>query len=415
MSPAPGYAGRSPTVSVVIPALDEAGNIALVLENLPPMVGEVIVVDGGSGDDTVAVARHAYPGVQVVRQTRSGKGNALACGFAMCQGDIVVTLNGDGSTDPGEIPRFVDALLAGAEAAHGSRFRIGGADLAASRLERFADGLLSRMVNNAFGTRFTDVGSSYNAFWRTRLEALGLPGPDVSGRRGTRPVWGDGTEIESLVTIRMAAEGMRVMEVATTRYPRLHGTRRRRRLSRAVHGVRVLLRERRRRDRLAAHPSSPARHDAASRGTTSSVHLPYNRRAEALRPAAPHPAPYVVGERATGRHAVRDDTAPARPYPGPRPDWADSVDRRSVHRSGAQESGAQESGAQESGAHRADSGVRHSALYDTGVRRTGRYDTGVHRTDIYDTGAAEPAREVGGGRRRLDAKDRRVPGESSTR
>jgi hypothetical protein len=362
MPPAQSRAGRLPTVSVVIPALDEAGNIALVLEGLPPLVDEVIVVDGGSADDTVAVARQARPGVQVVRQNRFGKGNALACGFALCRGDIVVTLNGDGSTDPGEIPRFVDALLAGAEVAHGSRFRTGGGDVAGTALSRFGDRLLSRMVNRFFGTRFTDVGSGYNAFWRAPLDALGLPAAEPPGRRGSRPVWGEGAEIEPLVNIR--------------------------------------------------RPSAPAKHDAST--AAAPARAPHSRRADTLRPAAPQP--YVVGERATGRHAIRNEATPRRPYPGPRPDWADSVDRRSVRRSGVYSSDAHDADPATSGVRIFDPGVRHSGLYDTGVRRTGVYDAGVHRMDVYETGAQEPAREVGGGRRRLDAKDRRaVPGERGTR
>ena len=371
MPPAPGRAGRLPTVSVVIPARDEAGRLGRVLEGLPPLVGEVIVVDGGSADDTVAVARQARPGARVVRQNRVGKGNALACGIALCHGDIVVTLNGDGSTDPGEIPRFVDALMAGADVAHGSRFRAGGDDQTGTRLGRFGNRLLARLVNRVFGTRFTDVGSGYHAIWRECVPRLGLPGPEPVGRRGVRPVWGEGAEIEPLLTIRMAAEGLRIMEVATVRYPRGHARRRRRGAARALRALRVLIRERRR-----------------------------------LRAAGPRPEPAdrPVGERTTGRHAVPDPPAARRPYPGPRPDWADTVDRRSVRRGGVH-----------AGGDHSDSGVRRSGLYDTGVHRTGVYDTGVHRTDIYDTGTDEVPREVGGGRRRLDAKDRRVPGESSTR
>src|SRR5690349_13471343 len=136
MSPSPRDPRVSPTVSVVIPALNEADNLPLVLEGLPP-VDEVVIVDGGSADDTVTIAREIRPDAVVVRQTRTGKGNALACGFAASTGDVVVTLNADGSTDPGEIPRYIDALVSGAEVAHGSRFRDGGDDLGGRRLDRF--------------------------------------------------------------------------------------------------------------------------------------------------------------------------------------------------------------------------------------------------------------------------------------
>ena len=79
-------------------------------------------MDGHSKDDTVAVARGLRPDVRVVIQTHRGKGNALACGFAMCTGDIIVMLDADGSTDPREIPAFVSALIDGADFAKGSRY-----------------------------------------------------------------------------------------------------------------------------------------------------------------------------------------------------------------------------------------------------------------------------------------------------
>ncbi|AGL19715.1 family 2 glycosyl transferase [Actinoplanes sp. N902-109] len=232
----------SPTVTVVIPARNEEHNLPLVLENLPP-VDEVIVVDGRSDDDTVAVAREVRPDVTVVRQTRTGKGNALACGFAAATGDIVVTLNADGSADPGEIPRFVDALLSGAEAAHGSRFRHGGDHRDAAPAERIGHLALSRVVNLLFRTRFTDLSCGYNAYWRELLPVLDLPAPVIPGLRRGRPAWGDGPEVETLITVRMATRGLRVVEVATVGYPRIHGHRPRRTLAGAARVLRTVITE----------------------------------------------------------------------------------------------------------------------------------------------------------------------------
>ena len=114
-------AASEPLVSIIIPALNEARNLPHVMARLPE-VDEVILVDGGSTDDTVDVARRLMPGIRVVRQNRRGKGNALACGFAAATGDIMVMIDADGSTDPGEIPSFIAALRAGADFAKGSRF-----------------------------------------------------------------------------------------------------------------------------------------------------------------------------------------------------------------------------------------------------------------------------------------------------
>src|SRR3954451_1315880 len=115
-----------PTVTVVIPTLNEAPNLPWVFSRLPETLHEVIVCDGRSRDNTVEVARALRPDVRIVLETRLGKGAALQAGFAAATGDIVVMLDADGSPDPGEIPAFVAALVAGADFAKGSRYLDGG-------------------------------------------------------------------------------------------------------------------------------------------------------------------------------------------------------------------------------------------------------------------------------------------------
>src|SRR5664279_1266616 len=88
----------------------------------PSTRNEAILVDGWSVDGTTQVARRCRPDIRIVRQTRKGKGNALACGFAAVTGDVVVMLDADGSADPAEITRFVGSLVAGADFAKGTRF-----------------------------------------------------------------------------------------------------------------------------------------------------------------------------------------------------------------------------------------------------------------------------------------------------
>jgi glycosyltransferase involved in cell wall biosynthesis len=216
-------AGTSPTVSVVIPALNEERNLPHVFAKLPAGIAEVILVDGGSVDRTVAVARELRPDIVVVTQTRTGKGNALACGFAASTGDIIVMIDADGSTDPAEIPLFVEKLIAGADFVKGSRFDKGGHSHDITRLRKAGNDGLNLVVNILFGTSFTDLCYGYNAFWRSVVPMLELPAIDAPRPADGSKLWGDGFEIETMINIRAAAEGMRVGEVGSIEHERIFG------------------------------------------------------------------------------------------------------------------------------------------------------------------------------------------------
>src|SRR5439155_7208795 len=139
-------------VSVVIPTLNEAENVPHVLARLPAWLDEVILVDAHSTDGTVEVARRVRPGLRGLQQSGHGKGNALAEGCAAATGDIIVTLDADGSTDPAEIPRFVAALRTGADFVKGSRFAPGGASSDITPTRRLGNRALRALVNLTYGT-----------------------------------------------------------------------------------------------------------------------------------------------------------------------------------------------------------------------------------------------------------------------
>jgi glycosyltransferase involved in cell wall biosynthesis len=234
------------TVSVVVPALNEARNLPYFFERMPDDVFEVILVDGGSTDGTAGVARELYPSVVVLQQTRTGKGNALACGFQASKGDIVVMIDADGSTDPAEIPRFVSSLTAGADYAKGSRFRNGGDSHDITRMRRLGNRGLNGFVNLLFGTDFTDLCYGYNAFRREVLSVLDLPDPDLPELSNGEKMWGDGFEIETLINIRVAAHGLTVTEVPSVEAKRLHGVSNLNAFGDGTRVLRTILREYRR-------------------------------------------------------------------------------------------------------------------------------------------------------------------------
>ncbi|MCU1503838.1 MAG: glycosyl transferase family 2 [Ilumatobacteraceae bacterium] len=201
----------NPTVSVVVPTLNEALNLPFVFSTLNDLdlKIEIVVVDGRSNDDTVRVATCLREDVVVVHEPRKGKGAALQAGFAAANGDIIVMLDSDGSADGREIPAFVAALTAGADFAKGSRFAVGGgsADITWSR--RTGNGALNQLVNRVFGAKFSDLCYGYNAFWRDCLPYLHV---DC-----------DGFEVETLLTIRAVKSGLRITEVPSYESSRIHG------------------------------------------------------------------------------------------------------------------------------------------------------------------------------------------------
>ena len=212
-----------PRVSVVIPALNEARNLPHVFERMPRGTYEVILVDGNSTDDTVAVAQREWPGVRVITQTRRGKGNALACGFAAATGDIIAAVDADGSADPGEIPAYVEALLKGFDFAKGTRSGKGGGSADLTHLRRLGNLALSAVFNLCYRTHYSDLCYGYNVFWRRHLPILDLDTTSAATHRNGGRLWGDGFEIETLIHVRVAKSHLTVTEVPSFEHSRIHG------------------------------------------------------------------------------------------------------------------------------------------------------------------------------------------------
>jgi glycosyltransferase involved in cell wall biosynthesis len=213
----------NPSVSVVIPAMNEAENLPHVFKTLPDWIHEVVLVDGNSTDNTVEVARELWPGVKVVTQEGKGKGDALISGFAACTGDIIVMVDADGSAHGNEIVSYVSALVSGADFAKGSRFANGGGTDDMTFIRKLGNRALCAAVNAKFGARYTDLCYGYNAFWRRCLDDITL---DCTG-----------FEIETLMNIRVVKAGLRVQEVPSHEYVRIHGVSN---LSAVRDGLRVL-------------------------------------------------------------------------------------------------------------------------------------------------------------------------------
>jgi glycosyltransferase involved in cell wall biosynthesis len=198
-----------PSVSVVLPTLNEAANLAHVLPRIPDWVREVILVDGRSTDDTVEVARRLRPDVRVVLENRRGKGAALRAGFAGANGDIIVMIDADGSMNPGEMILLVSALLSGADFVKGSRFLEGGGSTDLSIFRTLGNWALTSCVRLLYGCRFSDLCYGYMAFWRRALPLLESAS--------------DGFEIETMLCVRALTNRLRIAEIPSFEGERIHG------------------------------------------------------------------------------------------------------------------------------------------------------------------------------------------------
>ena len=216
---APGFvvgesAMPAPSIVVVVPTYNEAGNIVTVLDRITDVLpaARVIVVDDGSPDGTAklveAYRRTAPAGERVAimcRSAKEGLGAAYRAGFARALeegADICVQMDADLSHDPVYLRELVSAVAAGADAALGSRYIPGGSIEDWPRLRRFLSRWGNRFAAGMLGLAVNDATSGYRAYRRTLLEAMAYDS-----------VRADGSGFQVEMTHRAVRTGARIVEV----------------------------------------------------------------------------------------------------------------------------------------------------------------------------------------------------------
>ena len=198
------------TLTLLIPAKNEAENIEWVLERLPPIVDEVVLVDAHSTDATIETARRVRPDVVVVSDNSRGKGDAIRIGVEAATGDDVVMIDADGSMDPAEIDAFVTKLRSGYDLVKGSRFLPGAGTADMTIVRDAGHRALLTFSNLLYGTSWSDLCYGFAAFKRDAFQSLELTA--------------DGFEIEAQLFLRTERVGLRVAEVPSFEAPRRTGT-----------------------------------------------------------------------------------------------------------------------------------------------------------------------------------------------
>jgi glycosyltransferase involved in cell wall biosynthesis len=186
-------------LALIIPALNEAGSVGVLLRQLPPVFAQIVVVDNGSTDATAEVARAA--GAQVVHEPRRGYGQACLAGLAALREEItaVVFMDADLSDNPADAERLTKTLAAGGwDLVLGSRVLGNPEPGALTPLQRFGNWLTTRLIRWIWNVRFTDLGP-LRVIRREALRRLDLRDPDF------------GWNVE--MQVRAARLGLKVTEI----------------------------------------------------------------------------------------------------------------------------------------------------------------------------------------------------------
>jgi glycosyltransferase involved in cell wall biosynthesis len=216
-------------LSVVIPVFNEELTIGNVIERLTLVMQklgfnyEIIVVDDCSADRSLEFSRSQ--GVKVFSlKMHMGKGYALRAGFAKAKGEIITTIDSDGSHRPEELPRLLTPILQNkSDLVIGSRY-LGLTPVVAKKLNAAGVRLFNFLVKILTGTDVSDSQSGYRVMTSAVLRSMRLK----SG----------GYEIESEMLVKTARHGFRVVEVPISFEQRTYGTSR---LDPMVDGFKILL------------------------------------------------------------------------------------------------------------------------------------------------------------------------------
>lgn len=195
----------------MVPAKNEERSMRPILRELHRYSDDITVIDGHSIDQTELVARSF--GVNVIKDNRKGKGDAVRLGLSVARHPITVFIDADGSHDPADIPKLVEPIAAGrADLVIGSRMRGGSDELFGTLPEAIrlaGQVVIALTINYRFGVRLTDYQNGFRAIRTEVGNALGL--------QSNLPT------IEQEMAMKCLQYGYRVFEEPTHEYARTGG------------------------------------------------------------------------------------------------------------------------------------------------------------------------------------------------
>ena len=198
---------KVPTIDIILPALNEAETIGLVIDEIPKERLEesgyavrVVVVDNGSSDDTAQIAKER--GAELIVEPRPGKGMAMMTGFKACDTDFVFMIDADYTYPAIYIPEMLDQLQDGFKVVIGSRLKGKIEKGAMSRLNIIGNHLLTLMANILYQGKTSDLCTGFWGFHGEVLKDLKLSA--------------DGFDFEANLFIQISRSGHSIAQMPIT-------------------------------------------------------------------------------------------------------------------------------------------------------------------------------------------------------
>jgi len=199
-----------PSVSIIIPTLNEAENLSRLLPEIKRVLSEykyeIIVVDKHSPDGTADIARKN--GVKVLYDDK-GKGSALVKGLKAAKGDIIISMDADLSHRPKELKLLILGIETGYDVCMGSRFLTGGGSDDMPMLRRIGNKFFVMLVNAFYHAHYSDLCYGYRSFSKGAARKLKLNS--------------NGFGIETEISIKAVKAGLKVIEIPSFEKKRDNG------------------------------------------------------------------------------------------------------------------------------------------------------------------------------------------------
>jgi glycosyltransferase involved in cell wall biosynthesis len=199
-------------LSIIIPCLDEEGNIRPLHLELKPILSslgaeyEIIFIDDGSSDNSFEAMKELAaedPRVKIVRFRKTfGQTAALSAGFHLARGDVIIPLDGDLQNDPSDIPRLLAALEDGCDVVSGWRKERKDTLI----MRRIPSWMANKLISLISGVKLHDYGCTMKAYRKSILKDVRLYG-----------------EMHRFIPIYANWQGGRVREIVVNHRPRVHG------------------------------------------------------------------------------------------------------------------------------------------------------------------------------------------------